>query len=221
MSLVSRTNLHANPSFEVSTAGINPYGNTGAAVARVTTQFFVGVASLQATQGNAGITEFGYNIGALVPLSIAAGNLVTASTYFRVPSANTGVLTGCRFTFRDGPNANSFSTQTTATTTEDAWTQFSARVIVPGGLTCTQIFFIAVAAANWAAADVAFFDASMIEIGGALQPAYFDGSTANDAELTHAWTGTTGLSASTEAITTRRVLNQGSLTQSAVRAATI
>lgn len=213
MSLVSRTNLSVNPSFEVSTAGAT--GNVST-LARVTTEFVFGVASLRATT-TAALTQLGYSLA----VSIPAGNRITASTYLKAPSTNTGAFTGALFLFRDEPNLTTFGSVAVPATTEDVWAQFSGSVVVPAGFTCTRIFFVASALANWTIGDVGFFDGGMIEIAGALQPTYFDGDSANTSELIHAWTGTSGLSTSTEAITTRRVLNQGSLTQSAVRAATI
>lgn len=51
--------------------------------------------------------------------------------------------------------------------------------------------------------DNVWVDAVMIELGGSGKPAggaYFDGSTANDAVRTHAWTGTAHYSASTETV---------------------
>lgn len=179
---VTRTNLVTNPSFEANTAGWAAGSN--ATITRVTSQAYVGTASLQLTKGGTG----GGNAYALTNITGKPRTTYTFSAWVRCAS---GTVAGAQVILTDG-NTN-VGTTVTATTT---WTKVSVTMTPATGFTVGGAYFtLDPAAIN----TTVFFDGAIIEEGASTGD-YFDGSYISPTIKpigTQSWTGTAHASTST------------------------
>lgn len=120
-----RTNLVTNPSFEVGTTDWTAQG-TGASIARVTTDSYVGGACLEVTNG-AGI-ETGAQFAPAYPyLPLIGGKPYTFSVWVKVPSGqpSAGLQAWCRTYDSTLTLVADFNSTTTTVTSVMGWTRLS------------------------------------------------------------------------------------------------
>lgn len=120
-----RTNLVTNPSFEVGTTNWTAQG-TGASIARVTTDSYVGGACLEVTNG-AGI-ETGAQFAPAYPyLPLIGGKPYTFSVWVKVPSGqpSAGLQAWCRTYDSTLTLVADFNSTTTTVTSVMGWTRLS------------------------------------------------------------------------------------------------
>lgn len=174
--LSQRTNLIANPSFEVNTAGYAVGGSVPPTFVRSTARFFDRTASGLLTWGTGGTFPLvQYSVVGLIP-----GQTYTASAYAYVPTGSVSLNLVC-----GGIIGGAMSTK-------DAWTRFSVTFTAITTTHAIQIWPTTAATAGM----TAYIDAVLLETGSALLP-YFDGATADTAATDYVWTGTADASTST------------------------
>lgn len=120
-----RTNLVTNPSFEVGTTDWTAQG-TGASIARVTTDSYVGGACLEVTNG-AGI-ETGAQFAPAYPyLPLIGGKPYTFSVWVKVPAGqpSAGLQAWCRTYDSTLTLVADFNSTTTTVTSVMGWTRLS------------------------------------------------------------------------------------------------
>lgn len=192
-----RTNLIKNPSFEVDTTG---YWSG----ARVTTEAYVGSASLQLTAGalNTRLTGYGANSNATAnadAIPVSPNEVITFSAFVKAASS-------------PGP---SIRLKIHWFNASGAWISDSDSAAVTIGTTWTRLSITGLAPTNAAKFGVVIFDwfggtGGTIYTDGWLAEkspfadTYFDGSTTGVANYTHAWTGTAHASSSTATSTGTR-----------------
>lgn len=185
-----RRNLVPNPSFEVNTTGWA--ANTGTpTLARITTSFYKGVASLRFTATAAGFMLATTPTGTS-GMPVVAGQKYTVSAY--VQAATTGRMSTVGiywYTAAGAAISNSFSGSTDSV---GSWTRRSYTLTAPA----TAAFAaVGVSFDNNIIGEQHYVDAVMLEKSGSLG-SYFDGaSTPASGYEAYAWTGTANQSAST------------------------
>jgi hypothetical protein len=119
----SSANLVGNPSFETDTSGWG--AQTNSAIARVTSQKYIGAASLQITRTatNPPFNLYGASASD-VRLETSAGDTVTISCYIYVPAASLPHVTGVVV----GGDGTDFSFADTSHLTADTWHRVSRTV---------------------------------------------------------------------------------------------
>jgi hypothetical protein len=186
----TRVNLVINPNFEVDTTGW--VGRTAATIARSTSQFYSGTASLQIT------TSASVNNGAtaLPATAITVGNTYTLSAYVRT---NTGTLTNClaMIIWLNSGGTEVSRVTGTFTTLTTSWARLTATGTAPVGAVTAELSVIRNTAG---AGSIWFADATMFEQASTALP-YFDGTYDDpytEYTLTYqAWNGTANTSTST------------------------
>lgn len=175
-----RTNLCINPSFEVNTTGWggSSAGRTTSTIARDTTTFSVGVASLKITWPTGSSSASQYSVTGLKP-----GTVYTISTNMYVPAGSPDVYWGELFS------------SNVLYTTKDAWN----RVILTF-VAFNSTHYFGPAVTNPTTGQLCWIDAILIEEADRFL-GYFDGSSGDFANRDYAWTGTAHASTSTETIT--------------------
>jgi hypothetical protein len=186
----SRTNLVPNPSFEVNTNGW--FNRNGSSIARTTSQFYSGSASMQITTSasvNNGITAAPY-------IPVAVGSSYTLSAYAKIA---TGTLTNCYALIiwvNSGGTEVSRVTGTFTTITTD-WTRLTASGVAPAGAVNAEISIVRNTAG---AGSVWFVDGILFEQSASVLP-YFDGTYvyaySGYGLYSKAWNGTANASTST------------------------
>jgi hypothetical protein len=186
----TRVNLVINPNFEVDTTGW--VGRNAATIARSTSQFYSGTASLQIT------TSASVNNGAtaLPATAITVGNTYTLSAYVRT---NTGTLTNClaMIIWLNSGGTEVSRVTGTFTTLTTSWARLTATGTAPVGAVTAELSVIRNTAG---AGSIWFADATMFEQASTALP-YFDGTYDDpytEYTLTYqAWNGTANTSTST------------------------
>ena len=193
---VTRTNLAANPSFEVNTTGW--FIGTGTVITRVTTQSPpFGTACLQWKNNVASIT--GPWTGISPQLLIVAGTTLTYSVY--VKAATVARTVNLYLDSYGGPDytlwQGGFTTASTTPEVVGQWTRMSWTFTT---LPNSHYHDLYMGWAGTARNELHFIDGVLLEETDTLKP-YFDGSTTNTGTKTYAWTGTAHQSPSTEVST--------------------
>jgi hypothetical protein len=175
-----RTNLCLNPSFEANTTswGGSSAGRTTSTIARDTTTFSVGIASLKITWPTGASSAAQYSATGLQP-----GKIYTISANIYVPSGSPDVFWGELFSGN------------VLYTAKDAWNRVSFTFVAYG-----SNHWFGPAVSNPTAGQLCWIDAVMIEQAD-RDLGYFDGSSPDFANRDYAWTGATSNSTSTETIT--------------------
>jgi len=186
----TRTNLVPNPNFEVNTTGW--VGRNSATIARATSQFYVGSASLQIT------TSASVNNGVTISpaTAITVGNTYTLSAYVKTA---TGTLTNCFVQiiwFNSGGTEVSRVTGTFTTVTT-SWARLTVTGAAPVGAVTGEISIVRNTAG---AGSVWFADGILFEQASSALP-YFDGTYQDTYTgytlLDDKWNGTADASTST------------------------
>jgi hypothetical protein len=186
----TRTNLVTNPNFEVNTTGW--VGRNSATIARATSEFYVGSASLQIT------TSASVNNGATASpaTAITVGNTYTLSAYVKTA---TGTLTNCfvMIIWLNSGSTEISRVTSTFTTVTTSWARLTASGAAPVGAVTAEISIVRNTAG---AGSIWFADAILFEQASSALP-YFDGTYAEPYTgytLTEqAWNGTANASTST------------------------
>lgn len=169
-----RTNLVTNPSFETNTAGWS-FGT------RVTTQFYVGTASLERVA-----TALNENTGITVPVSVS--QTYTASAWVKGEAGKLLRIRLLEYTSADVYVAETNGADVTAT---GGW----QRITVTRTFGSTGAKARVSIANRTAGAHTFYVDAVQLEVGSTASP-YFDGSTSASGDFTYAWSGTAHASTS-------------------------
>lgn len=171
-----RRNYVENPNFEVNVTGWSV--GSGTTRSRVTSEHYVGSASLEVTFGPSGVVgSANYSIPSTTGLSY------TGSMYVKGPD---GGIVSLEIQGTSGPAVSSGSI-----VLNGEWLRLSATIANPAaGNTMT----LALRSDN---PQVVYVDAVMIE-QGAVPTEYFDGSSTDTYEHTYGWIATANASASTE-----------------------
>jgi hypothetical protein len=169
MSVVTRTNLCTNPSFEVSTTGVTAGGSIPPSLATSTAQHSDRAKSLLVTWGTGGFfPQISYTFTAVVGLTY------TVSQYVRVPAGSPAVAV-----FVQGSAG-------AVTTLHDAW----ERLVKTVTATSTTITVQLLANSAPTSGQTFYLDAILCE-NAPIAASYFDGAASGCV-----WTGTTDLSTS-------------------------
>lgn len=193
LSQVTRTNLIPNPSFETNTTG---WLVASVSVLRVTSDSFVGTASMQITTTFVDVTaRVAYN----PDTAVIAGEPYTASAYLKNTAGNNrNHSIQIRWFTSGGGNAGT-STTTVAINVGSPWTRISVTGTAPVNAAFADVT-IYIQANNVSLSNVALADAILFEKSATLLP-YFDGTYADGwtdyTLLSQAWNGTTNNSTST------------------------
>lgn len=168
-----RTNLCTNPSFEVDLTGWSMVGPAGSAIARDTSQFSGGTASMKATWGTGAIdtqaARANVNATSGVTYTMSADVFVPAGQ----PAVNLLIGTGNE-------------TKSAASTVTGAWQRLS----VSNTATNTGSAYFDLRPVGAATSgQYAYIDRVMIE-AVATVGTYFDGGSAASGDYAYAWTGT-------------------------------
>lgn len=174
-----RTNLTTNPSVETDLTGWTAGGSLPPTITRDTGQFYVGTASVKAVWQTAGTLP---QVSLPEP-TWTIGSTYTVSVYVYVPTGSVAVSVFVA----DGWSSNS--------SVNDQWVRISRTFTATATNHDIQIW----PATPPTAGQIVYIDALLVEEGPVLGP-YFDGNSTNSAGLTHAWTGVTNLSSSTQTI---------------------
>jgi hypothetical protein len=190
----TRTNLVTNPNFEVNTTG---WVSVACTLARITTDAFVGTASMRVTSTSAVNTDARFSFD---PNSTAtAGLQYTASAYFNnFAGNNRNHRISIRFFNASGTFISEFSTNQVLNV-GSGWTRLSVTATAPANTAQADII-ARIQTTNPSLSNVTYFDACMIEQASSVLP-YFDGTYADTYTgytLTEqAWNGTANASTST------------------------
>lgn len=183
-----RSNLVTNPSVETNTTNWSLNG-TGTTIARITSDYYVGSASLEVTKG--AVTNAGATFGGTTRIAVSASTTYTVSAYVKVPTSNASSDLRLRVSPYDalagGSALASTASSTTTVTSAMGWVRLSYTFTTPvnsAGLT------IRVEQATAGTAGEKFLiDGVLLETGSSLLT-YFDG--ANNGY----WSGTAHASSS-------------------------
>ena len=191
-----RVNLAANPSFEVDTTGWIASG-AGAAIARVTSDAYVGTASLEVTKA-AAIDQGAIFATTSQPVALLS-QMMTASARVRVPVGQEAGTFTINLRYYDAATGGNYlggaGTVGTAVASGDGWVELRTR----GSSTSYRTVSMAVEVlqTNAGTAGKKFLiDAVLLEPAMIYKP-YFDGSYSG-----RAWLGTANASASITPSTT-------------------
>jgi hypothetical protein len=163
-----RTNLVANPTFEVDTASWT--GGAGGVISRTTSEAFIGSASLQVDNSSASFTE-----SALFPLVLGEGDYI-ASAYVKLAAGNAPANYFLRYLqYEDlgqtSVSSGNFGTQ--ALSVSGDWVRLSGTFTKTGIANYAVIRVVTNSTTN---TDVFYVDAVMVEKGTTLG-SYYDGSS--------------------------------------------
>lgn len=190
---VTRTNLVTNPNLEVGTNGWSAFN--GASIARSTSEFYVGTASLQITNSASG--NSGFSTTNATDTNVVAGQSYTYSGYMKSSTGTIDNMSMFIIWYNSGFTeiSRSFSATATAITT---WQRMSVSATAPVGAVYALLRFARQPAAT--AGTVWFADGMLFEVSASALP-YFDG-TYKDAYTGYtltfqAWNGTADTSTST------------------------
>ena len=191
----TRTNLLTNPNFETNATGWNTSNIT---LLRVTTDAYIGTASLQITSNSASSTLA--RAGQTTNWSATAGTTYTGSAYLKNTAGNNrDMVLSLRFANSSGGTTGETFGTVQATTVGGNWTRFSVTATAPT-LTTSADLLIYPQYSSPSLSNVALADACMVEQTSLLLP-YFDGTYADTYTgytLTEqAWNGTVDASTST------------------------
>jgi hypothetical protein len=193
----TRTNLIANPSIEVSTAGWGSIGSGTITISRTTAQSLYGTASLQVTcdgtVANQGATQ---TVRAATPY----GQTFTVSIWVK---GEAGKALYTMWREYDSTPSIVTTVQNAPITMTGAWQQISQTRTITAPTAITSEFIVR---QTNAVAHTFYLDGAMMEAGANLQP-YFDGASTSSRNVAYAWSGTAHLSTSTE---TRTIGTSGS-----------
>jgi hypothetical protein len=191
----TRTNLVANPNFEVNTTGWAFAAMSGT---RITTSSYIGSASLQLTSTSASdvTSRTAYDPNTV----IGAGATLTASCYvFNFAGNNRGHRIDIRCFTSGGGVAGVITGTATVVNVGSGWTRLSVTGTTPANTASLDVA-IFIQTTNPSLSNVTYVDAIMLETGSTLLP-YFDGTYADTYTgytLTEqAWNGTADASTST------------------------
>lgn len=190
----TRTNLVTNPSFETNTTGW-PWAFNVSSKTRVTSQAFVGSASMQVTASASGSMWVSTDAGAS-GIPVTGSTTYTASFYSTAGSTGRQIALGLDFYDSSGDPISGTSSGGVSDSTS-GWTRKTITATSPPNAAYLKVTVSWIACA---ASEVHYLDGVMVEKAGAVG-AYFDGSTLA-AGKTYAWTGTAHNSSSTEATST-------------------
>jgi hypothetical protein len=190
----TRTNILTNPNFEVS---VNGWNTSNTSVARVTTDSYLGVASM-----SIGITVAATDarVGQTQNWDAIAGVTYTGSVYLKNTAGNNRQMNvSLRYVNSGGVTISEIFGTAQSTTVGGAWTRFTVTGLAPA-LTTNADLLIYPNTTNASLTNVTLADAALVEVSGSALP-YFDG-TYKDAytgyTLTYqAWNGTADTSTST------------------------
>jgi hypothetical protein len=179
-----RTNLVPNPSFETNTTG---WVAASLSLLRVTTDSFVGSASMQMTStSNVALdARTAYDPNTLV----IAGQVYTASAYLKNTAGNNRSHSIQIRWFNSGGALISTSSTTIAINVGSPWTRVSVTGSAPVGAVNADVAILT-QATNPSTTNVALVDGVMLE-QSSTAGTYFDGSTVG-----YAWNGTPNASTS-------------------------
>jgi hypothetical protein len=182
----ARTNLVANPSFEVGMSGWNAMGGVPT---RVITEAFIGVASAQIAYPGSG------TVGQYMSVPVTAGQTYTVSAYLKHSVA--GGTTVMNLVWVNAAGGTVLDDTHLGVTPATTWTRASQTRTAPAGAAQAQIRIYRTAGEGGGASPVSVYaDAVMLEQSSTVN-AYFDGSSTGAL-----WTGVANLSASIENIPT-------------------
>lgn len=170
------TNLVLNPSVETNTTNISAIGS-GTTIARVTTDFYVGTASVRAVGDG---TVAGQGVVFATASNLAAG-VYSVAAWVKAPAGTAMQLAA--FT-----SLGSFQTMTFTGT--GSW----QRVVFSGAVVATGTFVADIRVITAAATAVTIYADAALMVAGTEVPDYFDGDTAGCY-----WTGTAHASTSVRA----------------------
>jgi hypothetical protein len=190
----TRTNILTNPNFEVSVDGWN---TSNTSVARVTTDSYLGVASM-----SIGITVAAVDarVGQTQNWDAVAGVTYTGSVYLKNTAGNNRQMNvSLRYVNSGGVTISEIFGTAQSTTVGGAWTRFTVTGLAPA-LTTNADLLIYPNTTNASLTNVTLADAALVEVSGSALP-YFDG-TYDDAYTGYtltfqAWNGTANTSTST------------------------
>lgn len=194
--LTTVENLIANPSAEAD--AVNWIAGTTCTIARVTTQHFVGTASIAATSSGASPAWFPFPTMTST-VSAEPGLPYTFSVQLRSTVAR-GCFIALRFYDSTGAQIGSDSSSSIVTSSTTAWTGYTLTATAPA-LTVGVIGYIRGTGSS--SGDVFYSDAVMLtqtngfDTDGVTPLAYFDGATTDTALYNYTWSGTANESAST------------------------
>lgn len=175
-----RVNLVTNPSFESNTTG---WTSTGATISRVTTDFYIGTASLSTV-----CPANGNWAGTSAPITVAPNTVYTSSIYVKGEAGKTFQLQFDDYTSADVYIASLSSAVITATGT---W----QRVSVTRTLGATSAKGYIYVFNRTAGAHTFYLDGAMCETASDMRP-YFDGNYSEDPNYIPEWNGTVNNSTS-------------------------
>ncbi len=194
----TRTNLAQNPNYETNTSFWS--ADTGNTITRITTDNYIGTASLkcEATSAVAGLSIFQPS-GSRVPMTAGVTN--TMSLYVKVPDGGAAVTVTPIMRYHTAVTGGSVISDSTGTsvvvTSSMGWTRVSVTGTSPAG---TAAINMRTSTSARVLGDVLLYDAWLLESSSSLLP-YFDGSYSDSYAgytLTfQAWNGTADESSST------------------------
>jgi hypothetical protein len=193
--LTAVSNLITNPSAEVNATDWTA-GN-GCTIARVTTQHFVGVASIAATATATSLSVFATNLTTY--LTASAGRSYTGQIWALPNFAGMTIAVTVRYLDTNGNTLLNATGAAVALPLGAGWTRVrSATSVAPAGTAKIALY---ASVAGTAAGRVTYLDAAMLVEGDGLETdgtplAYFDGSTPDTALYNYDWSGTANASAS-------------------------
>lgn len=191
----SRTNLITNPSFETNTTGWTSawWGS----ISRVTTQAYVGSASVSLTNNYSSSTQVNF-YSDYIPVS--GGGSYNFSFYSKAATTARDVFAFVEWFNSSQTSIGSGGGSSVANNTS-GWTRASAQVTAPSDAAYGRVkAYVGVSTklGDPAVGEQHYFDAFLLEQTNAWTPgSYFDGSSTASGK-TYAWTGTAHASSSTE-----------------------
>jgi hypothetical protein len=193
--VISRTNLITNPNFETNSTG---WGSTGAAtISRVTTDAYIGTASVQVTLTNPGNGSGLQNFASGLRIPVSENSTYIISAYVKQTSGTTIGVDIDTF-YYDSSNVLISSSDGANTALNGSWQRISRSITTPAN-TAFMGIDIGVQQA-YTGTFVYLVDAVLVETGSTLLP-YFDGSTILDYDgrtiQSYGWNGTANASTST------------------------
>jgi hypothetical protein len=191
---IQRINLCKNPSFEVDTVG----WTTSQTLARDTTQFYTGTASLRVTHtatADRVVTTRQYDSGAFTDMYLSA--------YVRHNSATAKTVTP-RFMWTDWNLGTVFDTYvgTAVSVPPNTWTRVSVTTPGTGKPSSADSISMSITGTAFTSAETMWVDAVLFDVPPTnVSPSlgtYFDGDTARSGLISYAWDGAVGASISRE-----------------------
>lgn len=188
---VTRTNLIINPSFETNTTSWT--GNSGATIARSTSEKYIGTASCLVTQ-----VASNYSGIILSPSSIpvTSGNTYTLSVYVKGVTASQSLILNVHQLNSGGSIVAQSNSGSFTLLSSDGWVRKSITFTAASGVVSIRPMMMHPSLAT--AGNQFYIDGFLFEQASTVLP-YFDGSYAdpNAKAISHGWTGTANASTST------------------------